>query len=85
MRLKEHKADILAGRMSTALAIKAYVEDIIIDWGKANIIKHVCDGRGLTTLEAIQLEKVAKTCTTINGTTPMDLPVSWRWCEINTL
>lgn len=84
-RLKEHKADIHAGRLSTALAIKAYEDSIIIDWNKARVIKQVNDAKGLMTLEAIQLERLAQNNLTIDDTTPVDLPASWRWCAINSI
>lgn len=83
--LKEHKADIKAGRMSTALAIKAYEHDVMIDWGRATILKSIYDGRGLTTIEAIELEKVARTHITINNSSHVVLPPSRKWCATNTL
>lgn len=45
-RLNEHKADIMAGRLTTALVMKFYEQNIDIDWGKAKVIKSIYDGRG---------------------------------------
>lgn len=44
--LNEHKADIMAGRLTTALVMKFYEQNIDIDWGKAKVIKSIYDGRG---------------------------------------
>lgn len=82
-RINEHKADITAGRLATALASKFYESDIYIQWGDATVIKTVYDGRGLTTLEAIEMIKRSSSKKLINDNTPDDLPPSWLWAAAN--
>lgn len=82
-RMNEHKQDIANARLSTALAIKAYEHDISIDWKNVKMLRYAYHMRGLTTLEAIEIERAAQEGNLINDSGPINLPDSWKWCARN--
>lgn len=75
--MNEHKQDVANTRLTTALATKAYEQDISIDWKNAKMLRSTYHMRGFTTLEAIEIERRAHKGITINDGSPIDLPDSW--------
>lgn len=72
------------GKVTIALANKAYQQDIVIKWADATMIKTVVDVRGLTTIEAMEIEKRTQKCL-INDNTLVELSAAWKWCVIYNL
>lgn len=81
--LNEHKADIIAGRLTMALVARFYEQNIDIDWGNARVIKNIYDGRNLITHEAIEMIKHSMSRNLINDNTPDDLLPLWVWAAKN--
>lgn len=54
-RLEEHKHDIKLGNLITALAKRAYKNDVTINWNEAKIICNVTDPIKVSTAEKLNM------------------------------
>lgn len=78
-RLQEHESDIKKGLLSTALARRAYEQNIRIKWDESKIIQRVNDIRELHTAEEINILTGSKSGAVINERQSLDLPIPWKY------
>lgn len=82
-RLKEHKQNISAGNLTTALSRRAYEANVMIKWKEAKVIRSVTHPDELYTTEKLVIYEKSRHENIVNERDKEGLPTAWKYALTN--